>query len=73
MVESGRPIRSVIGHFRQNHVEIGRPFPPLEMWARISLGTPEQMTTFWSVWDRMPARPSATATRETPAWKGGVC
>src|SRR5438270_6864479 len=45
MVETGKPIRTVIAHFRSNGVEIGRPFPPYDTWARISLGTPEQMMT----------------------------
>ena len=74
MIESGRPIRSVIGHFRRNGVEIGRPFPPYDTWARISLGTPEQMSAFWRVWDQM----KNSAALHRPAlddfrWRGGVC
>ncbi|HUQ49812.1 MAG TPA: aminotransferase class I/II-fold pyridoxal phosphate-dependent enzyme [Terriglobales bacterium] len=53
MMETGRPIREVIAHFRQNNVAIGRPFPPLETHARISLGTPEEMKVFWKTWDKM--------------------
>ncbi|MEO5936751.1 MAG: aminotransferase class I/II-fold pyridoxal phosphate-dependent enzyme [Terriglobales bacterium] len=55
MIDTGKPIRQVITHFRQNNVHIGRPFPPYDTHARISLGKPEEMTAFWKVWDRMNA------------------
>jgi histidinol-phosphate aminotransferase len=54
MLHSGQPIRSLIDHFRKNNVAIGRPFPPLNTYARISLGTPPQMQEFWRVWDGLP-------------------
>jgi histidinol-phosphate aminotransferase len=54
MMETGWPIRSLIDYFGKNNVKIGRPFPPLNTYARISLGTPEQMKQFWQVWDGMP-------------------
>jgi histidinol-phosphate aminotransferase len=54
MLDSGRPIRGLIDHFRKNNVAIGRPFPPLNTYARISLGTPPQMQEFWRVWDTLP-------------------
>jgi histidinol-phosphate/aromatic aminotransferase/cobyric acid decarboxylase-like protein len=53
MIDTGKPIRQVIAHFRQNNIHIGRPFPPLETHARISLGKPEEMQAFWRVWDQM--------------------
>lgn len=55
MVHTGRPIRELISHFRKNNVAIGRPFPPLDTYARISLGKPEEMKEFWKVWDLAPA------------------
>lgn len=55
MINTLRPVRTVIDHFKQNNVLIGRPFPPLDTYARISLGTPEQMKTFWAVWDKLPS------------------
>ncbi len=55
MVNTNRPIRSVIAHFRKNNVEIGRPFPPLDTYARISLGKPAEMKEFWRVWDLLQA------------------
>lgn len=54
MINCMRPVKEVIEHFKQNNILIGRPFPPMDMWARISLGTPVQMKAFWEVWDKMP-------------------
>ena len=54
MINTLRPVRGVIEHFKKNNIRIGRPFPPMDTWARISLGTPEQMKAFWQVWDKMP-------------------
>jgi len=51
MMSTNRPIRGLIEHFRQNNVRIGRPFPPMDTYARISLGKPEEMKEFWRVWD----------------------
>jgi len=36
-------------------VMIGRPFPPMLDYVRISLGTPTDMQEFWRVWDLLPA------------------
>jgi histidinol-phosphate aminotransferase len=55
MVQTGRPIRDVISHFKQNNVAVGRPFPPLDTYARISLGKPDEMKEFWRVWDLLPS------------------
>ncbi len=54
MVNSGRSIRGLMDHFRRNNISIGRPFPPLDTYARISLGTPPQMQEFWRAWDSLP-------------------
>jgi histidinol-phosphate aminotransferase len=55
MFNTLRPVRPVIEYFEKNNIRIGRPFPPMETYARISLGTPEQMKQFWRVWDTLPA------------------
>ena len=55
MVQSGRPAQDVIDHFKKNNVLIGRPFPPLTDYVRISLGLPAEMQEFWRVWDALPA------------------
>src|SRR5215467_3039257 len=54
MLGTNRPIRSLIDYFGKNNVKIGRPFPPMDTYARISLGTPAQMKEFWRVWDGLP-------------------
>ena len=54
MIETGRPVRDVIGHFRRLNVSIGRPFPRMEQYARISFGRPADMDAFWKAWDVMP-------------------
>lgn len=55
MMETGKPIRELIGYFKKNNVLIGRPFHGMENYARISFGTPEQMKIFWQTWDKMPS------------------
>jgi histidinol-phosphate aminotransferase len=54
MMDTGRPVKGLIEHFRSNQVLIGRPFPPMLSFVRVSLGTPEEMVRFWQVWDRLP-------------------
>ena len=51
MMDAGRPARPVIEAFKQRDVLIGRPFPPMDNFVRISLGLPDEMKTFWSVLD----------------------
>jgi len=53
MFNTQRPIRTVIDHFKKNNIRIGRPFPPMDTFARISLGKPDEMKAFWQVWDKM--------------------
>ena len=51
MMDSGRPVKEVIAHFKKNGILIGRHFPPMDTFVRISLGKPEEMKAFWRVWD----------------------
>jgi histidinol-phosphate aminotransferase len=44
----------VIEHFRNNNILIGRHFPAMNTYVRISLGTTEDMKAFWRVWDKLP-------------------
>jgi histidinol-phosphate aminotransferase len=43
---SGRNINDLINDMRQQNVLIGRPFPPLTDWCRISTGTIDDMKKF---------------------------
>ena len=40
--ETRRPHREVAAALRARGIDIGRAFPPLERWARISIGLPEE-------------------------------
>ena len=40
---TGMPAPEFIARMRAEGVEVGRPFPPLLDWARISIGLPEEM------------------------------
>jgi len=44
--KTGRPISGVHAAMKAENVWIGRPFPPMLQWARISTGTMEQMAQF---------------------------
>src|SRR4029077_4182564 len=54
MLNTFHPADEVIEHFRKNNILIGRRFPPLDTYIRVSLGRPEEMHTFWQVWDALP-------------------
>ena len=51
MMNTQRPAEKVIGHFEQHNILIGRKFPPMNTYVRISLGKPNEMHEFWRVWD----------------------
>jgi histidinol-phosphate aminotransferase len=54
MVNAQRPATEAVEHFRKNGIEIGRPFPPLDTYIRVTLGKPAEMLEFWRVWDLVP-------------------
>ena len=47
--------QELIEHFKKNGVLIGRPFPPLNNYVRVTLGKTDEMAEFWRVWDLAPA------------------
>jgi len=51
MMDVRRPTKQVVEYFRTRNVWIGRDFPPLETYIRVSLGKPEEMKEFWRVYD----------------------
>ena len=55
MMDVGRPVTPVIEQFQKKGVLVGRPFPPLETYLRVSFGRPEDMKAFWHAWDQIPA------------------
>ena len=54
MMNTFHPAEDVIQHFRRNNILIGRRFPPMDTYIRISLGRPEEMRAFWRTWDMLP-------------------
>jgi histidinol-phosphate aminotransferase len=44
----------IIEHFRKHNIVIGRHFPPMNTYIRVSLGLPEEMRAFWRIWDLLP-------------------
>jgi histidinol-phosphate aminotransferase len=55
MMKTGRRAQDVIAGFQQQKVLIGRPFPPMTDYIRVSLGLPEENKMFWSAWDQTHA------------------
>lgn len=54
MMNTFHPAGEVIEDFRKNNILIGRSFPAMGTYIRISLGRPEDMRRFWQAWDRLP-------------------
>ena len=54
MMNTFHPAQDVIEHFRKNNILIGRQFPPMDTYIRVSLGRPEEMQAFWQTWDLLP-------------------
>lgn len=54
MMNTRHPAEDVIQHFRKNNILIGRRFPAMDTYIRVSLGTPKEMRSFWRVWDISP-------------------
>ena len=44
----------IIEQFRRRKIMIGRHFPPMDTYIRVSLGLPEEMQAFWRIWDLLP-------------------
>jgi histidinol-phosphate aminotransferase len=56
MMDVRRPTKQVVEYFRTKNIWIGRDFPPLETYIRVSLGKPEEMKEFWRVYDSQPQK-----------------
>jgi histidinol-phosphate aminotransferase len=51
MVNIRRDVRPVIQAFRQSGILVGRPFPPLDQYLRVSVGTDAEMERFMTAFD----------------------
>lgn len=54
MMNTFHPAEEVIQHFLKSNILIGRRFPPMDTYIRISLSHPEEMRAFWRTWDILP-------------------
>ena len=54
MMNTFHPAQEIIQHFRMNNILIGRKFPPMYTYIRVSFGQPEEMLAFWRAWDLLP-------------------
>jgi histidinol-phosphate aminotransferase len=54
MMNTFHPAQEIIQHFRKNNILIGRKFPPMDTYIRVSFGQPEEMLAFWRAWDLLP-------------------
>jgi len=53
MLKTGKPAKELQQAFQQKNVLIGRPFPPMTEYIRVSLGLPEENGKFWQAWDEI--------------------
>ena len=64
MVHTGRPASEVRAEFRKRDVAVGRDFPPMLDYLRVSIGTEEEMKRFMAGWNEIfPEGMKATGTR----------
>ena len=54
MMNANHPAEELIKHFKAHNILIGRRFPAMENYIRVSFGTPDEMLAFWRVWDMLP-------------------
>ena len=57
MMDITVPTQTAIEHFKKHNILVGRPFPPMDTFLRVSLGLPEEMLEFWRVWDLFGVHP----------------
>ena len=54
MMDTFNPADEIVEQFRKHNILIGRHFPPMDTYIRVSLGLPEEMQAFWKTWDLLP-------------------
>ncbi len=63
MVRTGRPASEVRGEFRKRDVAVGRDFPPMLDYLRVSVGTEEEMKRFLVAWNEIFPDGATTGAR----------
>ena len=60
MIDVGADVMPVIRAFRERGILVGRKFPAMPNWLRVSIGKPEEMTAFLAgLREIVPARAAA--------------
>ena len=60
MIDVGGDVGPVVEGFREQGIRVGRRFPAMPSWLRVSIGTPEEMTAFLATLrELVPARTAA--------------
>ena len=54
LMNTFHPAQAIIDHFRNKGILIGRRFPEMDTYIRVSLGRPDEMLAFWRAWDALP-------------------
>ncbi|MGH9791981.1 MAG: histidinol-phosphate transaminase [Candidatus Acidiferrales bacterium] len=63
MLDVGRDVVEVAAEFRQREILVGRKFPPMNNWLRVSIGTRKEMEKFLAALRQIvPTTPVATAS-----------
>jgi histidinol-phosphate aminotransferase len=52
MIKTSKPVAPIIAAMRKKNIIIGRQFPAMPDFVRVSFGLPHEMTAFWAAWDR---------------------
>jgi histidinol-phosphate aminotransferase len=62
MIDVDSDVEPIIAALRQRSVFVGRKFPSLPNWLRVSMGTPEEMQQFVAAFrEVVPVRPTRAA------------
>src|SRR4030095_3943215 len=76
MVNVGKDVSAVADDFKKRKVLVGRKFPPMNNWLRVSVGTEPEMTRFMAAFKEMfpaggiPKPAKKEGTRETAKESG---
>ena len=51
--QTGRDVREVNAAFRKENIMVGRPFPPMTDWLRVSMAKPDEMRYFVQTYKKL--------------------
>jgi histidinol-phosphate aminotransferase len=63
MIHIKRPVQPVIQEFQKKGVLVGRPFPPMTDYLRVSVGTASEMDRFTVAFKDIMGKPVASSGR----------